>query len=85
MASGGFDICFSSTNFQKTASDRKGAKIQYDISGFYQKHKNKAEFKCLDDSEVFSSDFPDLKTTALNDLSDLNSLNGLNDLNSLIL
>ena len=30
----------------------------------YLKHKNKAEFKCLDDSEVLSSDFPGLKTSA---------------------
>ena len=31
---------------------------------FFSKHKNKAEFKCLDDSEVLSSDFPGLKTSA---------------------
>jgi len=46
-----------------TASNRKGARFQYDISWFYQnnifsKHQNKAEFKNLDDSEVLSSDFP---------------------------
>ena len=42
MASGGADICVSSTSFQKkwhrlasAASDRKGAKTQYDISWFY--------------------------------------------------
>ena len=45
-----------------TASDRKGAKIQHDISYFYQKNifsknQNKAEFKNLDDSEVLSNDF----------------------------
>jgi hypothetical protein len=28
---------------------------------FFSKHQNKAEFKNLDDSEVFSSDFPDLR------------------------
>ena len=28
---------------------------------FFSKHKIKAEFKCLDDSEVLSSDFPGLK------------------------
>ena len=75
-----------------TASDRKSAKIPYDISWFYPKKrfffskpKNKAEFKCLDDSEVLSSDFQDLKTSAVsNDLSGLNSLNSLNDLKSLI-
>ena len=31
---------------------------------FFSKHKNEAEFKCLDDSEVLSSDFPGLKTSA---------------------
>ena len=31
---------------------------------FFSKHKNKAEFKCLDDSEVLSSGFPGLKTSA---------------------
>jgi hypothetical protein len=31
---------------------------------FFSKHINKAEFKCLDDSEVLSSDFPGLKTSA---------------------
>ena len=30
---------------------------------FVSKHKNKAEFKCLDDSEVLSSAFPGLKTS----------------------
>ena len=48
--------------------------------------KNKAEFICLDDSEVLSRDFPDLlNLCSLNDLSGLNSLNGLNDLDSFIL
>ena len=31
---------------------------------YFSKHKNKAEFKCLDDSKVLSSDFPGLKTSA---------------------
>jgi hypothetical protein len=31
---------------------------------FFSKHKNKAEFQCLDYSEVLSSDFPQLKTSA---------------------
>ena len=30
---------------------------------FFSKHKNKAEFKCLDDSEVLISAFPGLKTS----------------------
>ena len=31
---------------------------------FFSKHKNKAEFKCLNDSEVLGSDFSELKTSA---------------------
>ena len=31
---------------------------------FFSKHENKAELKCLDDSEVLSSDFPGLNTSA---------------------
>ena len=31
---------------------------------FFSKHKNKVKFKCLDDSEVLSSDFPGLETSA---------------------
>ena len=31
---------------------------------FFSKRKNKAEFKCLDDFEVLSSDFPGLKPSA---------------------
>jgi hypothetical protein len=58
----------------------------YTQKNFFSKHKNKAEFKCLDDSEVLSRDFPDLlNLCSLNDLSGLNSLNGLNDLDSLFL
>jgi hypothetical protein len=30
---------------------------------FFSKRKNKAEFKCLDDSKVLSRDFPRLKTS----------------------
>ena len=30
----------------------------------FSKHQNKAEFKNLDDTEVLSSDFPDLRTSA---------------------
>ena len=30
---------------------------------FSSKHNDKAEFKCLDDSEVLSSDFSGLKTS----------------------
>ena len=31
---------------------------------FFSNHKNKTEFKCLDDSEVLTSDFSGLKTYA---------------------
>ena len=31
---------------------------------FVPKHKNKADFKCLDDSKVLSSDFPGLNSSA---------------------
>ena len=53
-----------------TASDRKGAKLQDDISWFYphffsSTHQSKAEFKDLDDTEVFSSDFPGLISAAI--------------------
>ena len=36
---------------------------------FFSKHKNKAEFKCQNDSEVLSSDFPGLKTSAVSMIS----------------
>ena len=76
MASGGLHICVSSTSFQKkwhqlasTASDRKGAKfnmIFHDSTpkNFFSKLENKAEFICLDDSEVLSSDLSGLKISA---------------------
>ena len=70
------DICVSSTSFQKndigwpqqppTEKVLKFNKIFHESTqkNFLSKHKNKAEFKCLDDSEVLSSDFPGLKTSA---------------------
>ena len=43
---------------------------------FFSKHKNKAEFKCQDDSEVLSSDFPGLRTSvALMIVTALRNLN----------
>jgi len=45
----------------------------------FSKHENKAEFKCLDDSEVLSSDFP-----GLNDLDSLISLKKFTDPDDLI-
>ena len=53
------------------ASNKKGAKIEHDSSGFYLKvffqnmYQTKAEFKNLDDSEVLKSDFPGLWTSAV--------------------
>ena len=76
VASGGLHICVSSTSFQKndigwpqqppTEKVLKFNMIFHDSTpkNFFSKHKNKAEFKCLDDSEVLSSGFPGLKTSA---------------------
>jgi hypothetical protein len=70
------EICVSSTSFQKndiswpqqppTEKVLKFNMIFHDSTqkNFFSKHKNKAEFKCLDDSEVLSSDFSGLKTSA---------------------
>ena len=74
--SGGYDIWFLSNSFQKsnivwpqqppTEKVLKFNMIFHDYTQklFFSKHKNKAEFKCLDDFEVLSSDFPGLKTSA---------------------
>ena len=76
VASGGFNICVLSTSFQKndiswpqqplTEKVQKFNMIFHDSTqkNFLSKHKNKAKFKCLDDSEVLSSGFPGLKTYA---------------------
>jgi hypothetical protein len=76
VTSGGADICVSSTSFQKndvgwpqqplTEKVLKLNMIFHDSTQKknFSKHKNKAEFKCLDDSEVLSSDFLGLKTSA---------------------
>ena len=76
MASGGKKICVSSTSFQKnyigwpqqplTEKVLKFNIIFHDFTQkkIFSKHKNKAEFKYLDDSEVLSSDFSGLKTSA---------------------
>ena len=44
---------------------------------FFQNIKYKAEFKNLDDFEVLSSDFPDLRTSAASHIYSLNNLGGL--------
>ena len=76
VALGRLEICVSSTSFQKndngwpqqpqTERVLKFNLIFHDSTpkNFFSKHKNKTEFKCLDDSEVLSSDFPGLKTSA---------------------
>ena len=76
MASGGIKFCVSSTSFQKNDIDwpqqpltkkmQKFNMIFHDstLKNVFSKHKTKAEFKCLDDSEVLSSDFPGLTTSA---------------------
>ena len=76
VALGGLHICVSSTSFQKndmswpqqplTEKVQKFNMIFHDPTQefFFSKHENKAEFKCLNDSEVLSSDFPGLKTSA---------------------
>ena len=75
MASGGLEIWVSSTSFQKndigwpqqppTEKVLKFNMIFHDTTpkNVSSKHKNKAKFKCLDDSEVLS-DFLGLKTSA---------------------
>ena len=76
MASGGSEICVSSNSYQKndigwplqppTEKMLKFNIIFHDSTQniFFEKHKNKAEFHCLDDSEALSGDFPGLKTSA---------------------
>ena len=73
VASGGLDICVSSTSFQKndiswpqqppTEKVLTFTMIFYDST--QEKHKIKAEFKCLDNTEVLSSEFPGLQTSAV--------------------
>ena len=76
VASGGLHFCVASTSFQKNdipwpQQPLKEKVLKFNMifhdptqKTFFSKHKNKAEFKCLDDSEVLSSDFPGLKTSA---------------------
>ena len=76
MCSGGLDIYVSSTSFQKNDigwPQQPPAEMVLELNmafhdsthkNFFSKCKNKADFKCLDDYEVLSSDFPGLKTSA---------------------
>ena len=75
VASGGLEVCVSSTSFKKndiglpqqpqTQRMLKFNMIFHDTTpkNVSSKHRNKAKFKCLDDSEVVS-DFLGLKTSA---------------------
>ena len=74
--SGGLEICVSSTSFQindngwpqqpPTEKVLKFNMIFHDSNpkNVFSEHKNKTEIKCLDDSEILSSDFPGFKTSA---------------------
>ena len=76
VGSGGVDFCVSSTTFQKinigwpqqplTERVLKFNMIFPDSTPIFfpSKHQSKAEFKNLDDTEVLSSDFPGLVTSA---------------------
>jgi hypothetical protein len=76
VASRGLEICVSSTSFQKNnigwpQQPQTERVLKFNIifhdstpKNFFSKHKNKTEFKCLDDFEVLISDFSDLKTSA---------------------
>ena len=69
-------ICVSSTSFQKNNIGWPQQPLTEKVLNFnmifhdptkkliFSKHQNKAEFKNLDDTEVLSSDFPDLRTSA---------------------
>ena len=76
VALGGLNICVSSITFHKnyiswpqqppTEKVQKFNMIFHDSTqkNIFPKHKNKAEFKCLDDSKVLRSGFPGLKTSS---------------------
>ena len=76
VASGGLEICVSSTSFQKNDIDWPQQSLTEEVQKFnmifhdstqkniFPKHKNKAEFKCLDDSEVLRSGFPGLNRSS---------------------
>ena len=76
VGSGGLEIWVSSTSFQKSNIDwpqqpPKGKVLKFNMIFHYStkklsfsKHQCRAEFKNLDDSEVLSSDFPGLNSSA---------------------
>ena len=73
---GGFTIWVSSTSFQKSSIGLPQQPPTEKVLKFnvifhdsaqnfsFSKHPNKAEFNDMDDSEVLSSDFPGLRTSA---------------------
>ena len=75
MGSGGFEIWVLSTSFEKsnigwTQQPLTERMLKFDMNFYdstktflFSKHQSKAEFKNLDDTEVLSSDFPDLRTS----------------------
>ena len=76
VASGGLHICVSSTSNQKTDVSWPQQPLSEEVqkfnmifhdstqNNFFSNIKNKAAFKCLDDSKVLSGDFSGLKTSA---------------------
>ena len=95
VASGGLGIWASSTSFQKSSIGWPQQHLTEKVLNFnvtfhdptkklfFSKHQNKAEFKNLDDSEVFSSDFSSLRNLCSHiDLIGLCNLSGLNSLYS---
>ena len=81
MASRGLDIWVSSTSFQKSnigwpQQPLKEKVLKFNMifhdstkTIFFSKHQSKAKFKKLDDFEVLSSDFPDLRNLAVSGTS----------------
>jgi hypothetical protein len=80
VGSGYLEICVSSTRFQKSniggpqqppiEKVLKFNMIFHDSTKIklFSKHQNELKFKNLDDSEVLSSDFPGLRTSAASTL-----------------
>ena len=76
VGSGGFTILVSSTSFQKSSIGRPQKPLTEKVlkfneifcdstqNFFFSKHTNEAKYNDMDDSEVLSSDFPGLRTSA---------------------
>ena len=75
MGSGGVDFCVSSTSFQRISIGWPQQPLTERVLKFdmnfhnstktfsFSKHQSKAKFKNLNDTEVLSSDFPDLRNS----------------------